>query len=366
MSRPRIAGLLLSLAMLGTLMTGVPVAADTNLQLGAQAQIMNTNGDGVRVREKADVASDTLKVLEEGWRVLLIDGPVSGENALVWYKIGHAGTTGFVVADYLVMATGGTGGLLAGETAQVMTDDGTMLRLRAQIGGEVVGAMPNGALISILSGAAIDDSNQRWYYVGYDGQKGWALGNYLRPSNQIVVAQRSEPAARPTATPPPAPPVATAKSAPPPPPPPAPPAPVATKAPPPPPPPAPRRAGNGTSLVEVAMQYAGVPYVFGGTTPAGFDCSGFVQFVARKALGIHLGRDVAAQYGAGDAIGSNDLQPGDLVFFKNTYRWGLSHVGIYIGNGRMINAQSESAGVKVQYIWDSYWGPRYAGARRIV
>jgi cell wall-associated NlpC family hydrolase len=350
----RFVGLLVLVTVLASLGVTGPVAADTDLPIGGQGQVANTDGEGVRIREAPDVASDTLKVLDEGWRVTVLAGPVTGDNGKPWYKIHHGGTSGYILAEFLTTATGATGGLLPGETAQISTDDGTMLRLRAEVDGEVLITMPDGARVPVLAGPATDASNRRWYQLNYEGQKGWALGAYLRPV--AVTTTPKEPPARPAPKPPPPP-----AAAPPAPPPPAPPPPAD-------PPAEPRRtsSGGGATLVAIARQYLGAPYVFGGSTPAGFDCSGLVQYVARKALGINLGRDVYSQWAAGVPVAPGDLQPGDLVFQKNTYRWGLSHVGIYIGGGKMINAQSERVGVKIQDIWDGYWGPRYYGARRIV
>jgi cell wall-associated NlpC family hydrolase len=347
-------GLLVVTMLTGSLSWSTPVMADADLPVGGQAQIANTDGEGIRLREKASVESDTLKVLDEGWRVTVLAGPVNGDNNKLWYKINHAGLTGYTLADFLVTATGATGGLLVGETAQISTDDGSALRLRAEVGGEVVGLMPHGAQVPVAAGPQSDNGNQRWFQVTYDGQKGWALGAYLRPASPAATKAQSSDAttSRSTST------GGSGRSSPPP--------TAAPPPPPPPPPPAPSRpAATGSQLVSVAQRYVGYPYVFGGASPStGFDCSGLVLYVARQ-VGLWVGRDVDSQAGAGVHIGASQLEPGDLVFFKNTYRAGLSHVGIYVGGGRMINAQSESAGVKVQYIWDSYWGPRYVGARRI-
>lgn len=341
----RVLGLLIVVNVIGALALPAPVVADTDLPIGGQAQVYYTEGDGVRIREHPTVSSDTLKVLEEGWRVTVLRGPVTGEDGAVWYKVSHVGTTGYIMADYLTTATGETGGLMPGEPAKIWTDDGTMLRLRESVEGEVLLTMPHGGTATVLDGPAMDSQRRRWYQVKYEGTVGWAIGAYLRPT-EYAVAQRettSRAGSRPT--------------------------PPATPAPPPAPAPAaePKRTteGGGAALVALARQYLGYPYVFGGSSPAGFDCSGFVKYVAAQALGIQLGRDVLSQINAGVPVAPEDLRPGDLVFQKNTYRWGLSHVGIYIGNGQMISAQSESTGVRIQHIWDGYWGPRFYAARRI-
>ncbi len=116
-------------------------------------------------------------------------------------------------------------------------------------------------------------------------------------------------------------------------------------------------------LVSVAKQYLGVPYLFGGSTPSGFDCSGFVQFVAKSA-GLVLPRMADEQYHMGHSVSKKNLQPGDLVFFS-TYESGISHSGIYLGMGRFISSTS-SRGVAIDNISDDYWGHRYVGARRLV
>lgn len=119
----------------------------------------------------------------------------------------------------------------------------------------------------------------------------------------------------------------------------------------------------GRRIVASSMQYLGVPYVFGGTTPSGFDCSGYVRYVFANA-GIYLPRTADAQYECGYPVSTSELVPGDLVFFS-TYEAGASHVGIYIGDGSFINASS-SNGVSIASLYSSYWGSCYIGARRVM
>lgn len=111
------------------------------------------------------------------------------------------------------------------------------------------------------------------------------------------------------------------------------------------------------------MAYLGSPYVLGGAGPRVFDCSGFTSFVLGQ-YGIYPGRTTYVQWANGRAVSSSNLLPGDLVFFANTFGPGISHVGIYIGGGRMIHAGSERTGVTISSVWDAYWGSHYAGARR--
>ena len=118
-----------------------------------------------------------------------------------------------------------------------------------------------------------------------------------------------------------------------------------------------------TKILKTAAQYKGVPYVFGGTTPNGFDCSGYVQYVFAKN-GIRLTRTADTQALEGKFVSKKNLKPGDLVFFT-TYEPGASHVGIYAGNQKFWNATS-SRGIMLSDLNDSYWGPRYYTARRIL
>lgn len=123
---------------------------------------------------------------------------------------------------------------------------------------------------------------------------------------------------------------------------------------------------NGVSaeaIIATAKQYIGVPYVWGGSTPSGFDCSGYVQYVFGKH-GISLPRTSAQQYTVGVWVSKSNLRPGDLVFY-NTSGSGVSHLGIYIGNGQFIHASS-SKGVMISEMSNSYWSARYYGARRIL
>jgi cell wall-associated NlpC family hydrolase len=122
-----------------------------------------------------------------------------------------------------------------------------------------------------------------------------------------------------------------------------------------------RGSGRAGSLLRTAMSLIGTPYVWGGTSPAGFDCSGFVWY-AYNRIGIAIPRTADVQFAAGRPV-DGDPSPGDLVFFQ-TYDYGASHVGIYVGNGWFVNAIG--ADVHLASFASTYFRGRYLGARRFL
>ncbi len=120
------------------------------------------------------------------------------------------------------------------------------------------------------------------------------------------------------------------------------------------PPPAPSHGG----VVGIAMQYLGTPYVWGGASPSGFDCSGFVMYVFSQ-VGVSLPHSSYAQYGYGSPVSQGDLQPGDLVFFD-----GLGHVGIYVGGGSFIHAPHTGDVVKISSM-TGWYASTFVGGRRL-
>lgn len=117
------------------------------------------------------------------------------------------------------------------------------------------------------------------------------------------------------------------------------------------------------NVIVAAERYIGTPYLWGGTTSNGIDCSALTQ-KAFKAAGINLPRVSRDQYKVGYSVVAKDLKPGDLVFFSLVSSHQVSHVGIYIGDGKFINATS-SKGVRI-CDFNSYWWQHYVGARRVL
>ncbi len=122
------------------------------------------------------------------------------------------------------------------------------------------------------------------------------------------------------------------------------------------PPPPPSQYGT---VVGIALQYLGTPYVWGASGPGAFDCSGFTSYVFAQ-VGVSLPHNAAAQYSYGVPVGRDQLEPGDLVFFD-----GLGHVGVYIGGGNFVHAPHTGDVVKISSLYDSWYAATYVGARRI-
>ncbi len=123
---------------------------------------------------------------------------------------------------------------------------------------------------------------------------------------------------------------------------------------------------NGLRLTSIAQAQLGARYTWAGTSPStGFDCSGFVYYVF-NTYGYPLPRTLEDQMAAGRRVRLEDLRAGDIVFFADTYTAGLSHDGVYLGNGQFIHAVDESTGVAITPLNSSYWEQRFVGAVRVI
>lgn len=118
----------------------------------------------------------------------------------------------------------------------------------------------------------------------------------------------------------------------------------------------------GEKLAAYAKTFVGYPYVYGGSSPSGFDCSGFMQYVCRQ-MGYTIKRTATSQLSNGVKVSKSELQPGDLVFFG--YGSSASHVGMYIGNDKFVHAENSRTGVVISDLFSGYYGGRYLTARRI-
>lgn len=319
---------------------------------GDLAFVHGTEGYGLRLRDGPSFDAATLMVIPEGAEVAVIGEPRWDEARNVWAEVSYGGVSGFAFGAFLAVKFGdpgarpagvsvatqpaGASAIAVGSSVEVVKTDGQGLNIRSRPGysAPVAGIAPEGTVLRVIAGPRVDDRGITWWGVDYGGLQGWAHGSYLR----LTTKEPSQPAAQPASV-------------------------------------APSEQGSadgsavpspiGEQIAATAMQWLGAPYVWGGTTPAGFDCSGFVYYVVNQVTGGGFPRNIEAQVVSGVYVDPTNLQVGDLVFFQNTYMWGLSHVGIFIGNGQFIHASTETTGVIVSDLWDAYWSPRFYTARRL-
>jgi cell wall-associated NlpC family hydrolase len=357
--------------LLGSVLAPVPAAqAAEPVTVGGKALVTNTDGDTIRVRAGAGTEYKQVAEAHGGQTVAVLDGPIKDSKGTVWYKIEAPRGKGWMMANFLAGKGGGTttkevakseapAAKAITEYGKVANTDGDRLRVRTEASrsGSVAATIAPSTVVQVSKGPVVDKEGIAWYMISVNGSTGWAMAEYLVQAEAPAkpAAPAPAPAAQPAAPAPAAAPAAPAPAA----------AEARTGTSRGPQPPAEVQSSSiGQSVLSIAMKHNGARYRFGGSSPAGFDCSGFVYYVVGKA-GKRIARTIPGQIAAGVRISSKELQPGDLVFFSNTYKRGLSHAGIYIGNGKFIHAQNERTGVLVSSLWSAYWASHYTTAVRL-
>ena len=229
---------------------------------------------------------------------------VEADTGSGWYKVNYDGESGYMSADYLSFS----------ETMDLTAQgwvDGSDVRMRAEAGtdSEIVRVTTYGESVEIRG---VDGE---WYKVSAGGKTGYIRGDY-------VSFTEPDPSQAPAA------------------------------------------GSIGEQIVAFAEQFLGTPYVWAGSSPSGFDCSGFVSYVF-KNFGYTVNRTAASMYTNGVAVDKSELQIGDAVFFASSSE-SIGHVGIYIGDGEFIHSSSGCGYVTISGGLDeSYYSRMYVGARRI-
>jgi cell wall-associated NlpC family hydrolase len=210
-----------------------------------------------------------------------------------------------------------------GTRYRVANTDGTALRVHDKPGVDtkVIGRLAEGTLVTLEDAALTQKDDERWVEVKSDKLVGWVAARYLSRNVTLASMIPNLPAL-------------------------------------------PADAPLAKRVVAVAGAMVGQPYVFGGSKPGGFDCSGFVHWVYTQA-GKPLPRLIPQQLAAGKPVERKALEVGDLVAFEDTYTSGVSHVGIFIGADQFIHAADELQGVRISSMSAAYWSSHYHSAARI-
>ena len=288
------------------------------------------SGTGVRMRSGAGTGYDILKTLDKGAVIELT--AQEGD----WYRISFDGKRGYVAAQYVTRYDTASGLNGAGR----VTADVLNIRTAAKSGSTSLGTVSQGTVIAVTG---IEPGG--WFAVTYNGISGYVASQYvLICPTSALTGTADKPAENTTAEETPAETPAEA--------------PAETPA-------APAASASGSSIVSIAQQYLGVPYVYGGSSASGFDCSGFTMYVFAQ-VGIKLPHGATSQLSYGTEVSRSDLQPGDLVFFQD-YGYTASHVGIYIGGDQFIHASSSYYNghcVVITSLSETYYNNHYLTARR--
>ncbi len=296
--------LLVTVLVLSLMITLTLSAAATELKTGIG--IVSAKS-GLRLREKATTSAPTICIAPYGDRAVVIRK--TGD----WYLVNYNLHIGYMHADYLKITTSTDVDLGTGSLDPWLTN----IRRFASTSSSVIDQIRGGEKVNILG------FENGWYKVTYGNVSG-----YIR-SDLVTLLEKPAENHGSVAKPP------MSNST----------------------------AGKGQKIADYALSFVGYPYVYGGSSPSGFDCSGFVQYVY-KQNGYSVNRTATAQLADGYWVSYSDMKPGDIIYFG--YGNTATHVGIYIGDGKFVHAQNSSTGVVITSLSESYYANRYLCAHRIV
>jgi len=270
---------------------------------------------GLRLRSGPSTSDSIITHLSEGDIVVILERTNSE-----WYKVNFHGSIGYVSAPLL-------SDVLTAENFNAqgrITGDVVNIRSRPNTTSDIVSKHSNGTVMTVIG------INSGWYKVRHEGNTGYIRSDFM----EIISGHRAASAssARPS----------TASPAP---------------------------AANltlGQQIVEFGLGFIGTRYLYGGSSPSGFDCSGFAHYVY-KNFGISLTRNASGQYrDNGVHIAKSDLAPGDLVFFSSNGGSSVTHVGIYIGDEEFVHSSRTGVGVVISRLDSAYYIRVWYGAKRVV
>ena len=259
--------------------------------------------DALRLRDTPAAEGEILATASGGTSVVVLEDTGNG-----WYKVNFNTVEGYMSSEYLTVSTTADAALGYG----LVDTDGSSLNMRAAAGTsyDTVASIPGGTVLEL---EGVDNG---WYKVTYSGKTGYVSSDYITIT--------TEPDATETAS-----------------------------------------SDLGAQIVAYAEEYLGTPHVLGGNGPNQFDCSGFTKYVYSH-FGYTLNRTATDQLQNGVSVSKDELQPGDLVFFKYRTSKPVSHVGIYIGNGEFIHASTNRYVVQIDQMESGHYANVYVYARRII
>lgn len=285
----------------------------------ASAQAASIGGatveaSAVNFRSSAGTDASIYTTVPRG-TVLVVGEKVSDS----WYKAVYRGAVGYVASEFVKFYETIDGNLGSGSIS------GTSVRMRseASTSADILGTYNSGVTMNVLGVSG------NWYKVSYNGVTGYVHSDYFSLNSGVsdLYGGGSVPPSDST--------VSDGET-----------------------------SEKGQQIVDTAMKYMGVPYVWAGTSPSGFDCSGFVYYVY-KENGYSINRTAASIYLNGTAVEKENLQVGDAVCFSSSSE-SIGHVGIYIGGGQFIHASSGVGQVIISELSSTYYTTHYVGARRLV
>ena len=289
------------------------------LTLGASAAsfgVGTVNATALNLRAEPTTSSSSLALVSNGASVDVLEDAVNS-----WYRVSFNGLNGYMSAEYLLVT------VLDGESSTepeqddlgngkvTLTSGSLNIRTEPSTLGAKAGTVPNGTVV------ALDSYADGWYLVTYDGITGYVSEEYITLTDEPITESVKE------------------------------------------------NVITGEDIVAKAKEYLGCAYAYGKAGPTSFDCSGFTSYIYNY-FGYTINRTASTQLNSnGTSVAREDLQPGDLVFFRDySCTKSASHVGIYIGNDQFIHASSSSSasGVKISSLSESWYANRYVGAKRIL
>lgn len=261
------------------------------------------NADALRLRSTPAADGAILATAPNSAAVVVLEETGSG-----WYKVNYNAVEGYMSAEYLNVSTS----LDAPLGYAKVNADVSSLNIRAGAGTNY-GVVSSASAGSVLELTGVQDG---WYKIQYGGTYGFVSSDYVS-----ITAETSSASA-------------TASSL-------------------------------GGEIASFAQNYLGCSYVYGGNGPNGFDCSGFTKYIYSQ-FGYSLNRTATDQLSNGTSVTKDQLQPGDLVFFRHRTSKPVSHVGIYIGNGQFVHASTNTYTVKIDDLTSGHYANVYVYGRRVV